>query len=651
MREAKVAVVILTHDAPAYVQETIETLRRVTAKGFACEVIVLDNASGPTTRDLLNQMKVRGLIDKLVFSERNLLYASGNNYASTFCSADCSHILLLNSDVRIVSPAWLKKLLAAKEAGGFCAASFGLSSDPPKADGYCFLIDRDLFLRHKLDERYEWWFALSRLQANLLRESRRILVFDHHERFIHHHGGKSGSDWKGARGMDTDIQEVRSWFADVEGKVIVRDAGRPGSKALRSLRSLGRKLRRIVRRGSRWPLMWLLMGPLGKALIYFRPPRPKRGMSALLLPGDDPGSVGDDAMLQAVLQHLRGRGVTGFGVVKFSPERKDLSNYGPDVREEPGWKGIGGLREALQRYHLFYVFGADIMDGHYSAAKTCAHIFYAHAARLLGRRSFVLGFSFNRNPAKRVLDFFRRVHPGVKLFVRDPQSLSRFQAAAGRSAKLVADTAFLLKPSGPTSRTLGPVSWVDRRRANGGLVIGVNLNPLLLRGFDAGERERFLASFRSLLETLARDGDHLLLAPHDYRRAVGDLDLMKALFDDLPADVRANARLVDERLSAAESKELCGSLDAVISGRMHLCVAALGRAVPAFGLSYQDKFRGLMELFFDNYVPVVDVAECGDSATLRDAVRDFLARRDDLRAQIQSRLPAVMAMAMEGVPK
>lgn len=41
---------------------------------------------------------------------------------------------------------------------------------------------------------------------------------------------------------------------------------------------------------------------------------------------------------------------------------------------------------------------------------------------------------------------------------------------------------------------------------------------------------------------------------------------------------------------------MCTSLDAVVTGRMHLAIACLGQSVPAACISYQDKVEGLYQL-------------------------------------------------------
>jgi polysaccharide pyruvyl transferase WcaK-like protein len=387
-----------------------------------------------------------------------------------------------------------------------------------------------------------------------------------------------------------------------------------------------------------------LMGIGGRLLVLFSAlQRPVSG--ALLMPADDPGSVGDDAMVQAALQALRLRGVDRFGVVKRS-RVANLSEYGTDVADEPRWTDFRGFLKLLRRYQEFYIFGADVMDGHYSTSQTRDLLICAQLARFSGRSSTILGFSFNNSPKPELPPYFRRLHPSVTLAARDPQSLSRFRSAVHRPCRGTADVAFLLQTSGSTSVTQKWEAWIEAQHGGGRRVLAVNLNPLIIRDYDDLVKGRFLHSFVRLATDLVERGSYsLLLVPHDYRTRHGDEALMKRFYDTLPPLIQRHAKLVDNRPNAAEIKELCGGLWAVISGRMHLCIAALGRCVPAFGVSYQDKFAGLFELVQPPPFPVVDVPACLDADGLVKTVGAFLANREQLADEIAARLPRVIELA------
>lgn len=218
------SILILTHNAPKYVKETIVSLNEITPKEErdCCEIVVVDNASDTETKDLLNELKSIGYIDSLYFSAINTYFAGGNNLAASLASNNSQYYLLLNSDVRIISKDWLNNLyheIRNKKTG---AVGYGLCRNPSRADGYCFLVKKSLFVKHKMDESFQWWWSMTLLEAKIMKDGYDIVVIPHHEDVIHHYGGASGNDFLDAVGMNTQKSEVRKWFCDTKGHVVVR---------------------------------------------------------------------------------------------------------------------------------------------------------------------------------------------------------------------------------------------------------------------------------------------------------------------------------------------------------------------------------------------------------------------------------------------
>ncbi|MBR6030503.1 MAG: glycosyltransferase [Bacteroidaceae bacterium] len=234
---AKISIIIITHNAPSYVDETLTTLHDITAKNDLekCEIIIVDNASGSETKDLLKKAKQDGRIDKLFFSEKNTLFAGGNNIGVSLASKDSELILLLNSDVSIKDSGWLHNLVKSKQQGGYAVASYGLCETPDRADGYCFLIDRNLYDKYHLDENFEWWWSITKIQSQILQQGGNILALGNHNHLLVHYGGKSGKDFVGAKGMDISQEKVLEWFDNAPGRVFFRDAQKTEAELLQEV--------------------------------------------------------------------------------------------------------------------------------------------------------------------------------------------------------------------------------------------------------------------------------------------------------------------------------------------------------------------------------------------------------------------------------
>ncbi len=247
MSEEFVSILMLTFNAPEYVEISIRTVKERT-QGVAYELVVLDNASDAPTRDLVSRLKEEGLIDKLRLLDRNSLFAEGNNLAAELASPRATHYLLLNSDIDVKQDDWLRHLLDNHQRG---ITAYGVAPDPDRVDGYCLLIDADLYNRFKLDEGHQWWWAVTKMQALVLNAGFPVRGYSEHARYLHHFGGKSGSGFKNAKGMNVSRDEVLGWFAGRTPEVLDRRAdgslaNRPKEPQRSVLRRVASKIKRLL---------------------------------------------------------------------------------------------------------------------------------------------------------------------------------------------------------------------------------------------------------------------------------------------------------------------------------------------------------------------------------------------------------------------
>lgn len=184
-----------------------------------CEIIVIDNASDEKTKQIITRLKEQGKIDKLFFSTKNTLFAGGNNIGATLASIDSKYYLLMNSDLQIRKKTWLRDLLFFKKKYKASIASYGHCDNPSRSDGFCAIVDKEIYDRYKLDENFAWWYSFTKLQAKTLSEGKNILAFNHHSQIVFHYGGRSGKDFINAKGMDVDFDEVLKWFKNIKGRV------------------------------------------------------------------------------------------------------------------------------------------------------------------------------------------------------------------------------------------------------------------------------------------------------------------------------------------------------------------------------------------------------------------------------------------------
>lgn len=84
------------------------------------------------------------------------------------------------------------------------------------------LVDKPIYDKYKLDEEFEWWWSITKIQAEILKNEGDLLGFKNHNRFLYHYGGKSGHAFKNAKGMDVDRQKILKWFENKNNGIKIK---------------------------------------------------------------------------------------------------------------------------------------------------------------------------------------------------------------------------------------------------------------------------------------------------------------------------------------------------------------------------------------------------------------------------------------------
>lgn len=384
------------------------------------------------------------------------------------------------------------------------------------------------------------------------------------------------------------------------------------------------------------------------------PPQP-RPPHLILLPSDPQlvfGSRGDQAMLLSVIGEFRRLHPTGKISIITAPDATGVAGRIAGVDALPIWgrrrlqgAGLAALRGASD----LAVIGADIMDGYYWPMTVLRIAMLCEAARLQGLRVGVLGFSFNAAPHPACVAALAALHPRIGLYGRDPLSVQRFTARCGRAIPLVADVAFCLAPR-RTAAVADAAAWAAARRAEGRVVVGFNLHLMLLDVPGACDEATAVAVAAEALARLVRERDAaVLLLPHDFRGARNDQTMLAACLARLPAAVLPQVLLPATEFMADELKALVAACDVVLTGRMHLAIAALGCGVPIAAASYQDKFEGCLAHFGLPATVILQPRQLGDAQAVWHWLRDAVDSRAAMARQIALRLPQVLQLSQRNI--
>ena len=90
------------------------------------------------------------------------------------------------------------------------------------------------------------------------------------------------------------------------------------------------------------------------------------------MPPADPGSLGDEALVNATFSHLKKLGFEKIGIISYKNGPK-WKNINPDETIEMqdfftnnSLKSNLGFLSAISRYEILYCLGADVLDGFYN---------------------------------------------------------------------------------------------------------------------------------------------------------------------------------------------------------------------------------------------------------------------------------------------
>jgi colanic acid/amylovoran biosynthesis protein len=247
---------------------------------------------------------------------------------------------------------------------------------------------------------------------------------------------------------------------------------------------------------------------------------------------------------------------------------------------------------------------------------------------------------------------------------RDIEGLSVAEELIGKSYKLrlCPDVAFTLEPA--TRKKVEEKSEeaklliknISKHKSNNTLIVGLNVSGLLYSGGYTGKNEFGLKDdYRKLVREIvnyftAQDNTHVLLIPHvvpEGWETENDLIACFKLHESLPDEIRQKVMIAQPGknqtfFDQCEIKYLIGQCDFLMGSRMHATIAALSQGVPAIGLAYSKKFKGVFE--------TVGVADCVlDLRQLRNeeilkGIKEKYACREKLRVELSNSMPETKNM-------
>lgn len=178
-----------------------------------------------------------------------------------------------------------------------------------------------------------------------------------------------------------------------------------------------------------------------------------------------------------------------------------------------------------------------------------------------------------------------------------------------------------------------------------GNTVGINLSPVMMGG-GAAKDSMVFKNVKNLVEHIfATSGLNVCLIPHVYKAepVSGDRTVLDALYQEFSDSGRVS--IVKEEHSCTELKYIISKCRFFIGARTHSMIAAYSNHVPAIGLSYSMKSRGLARDIMgteDGYA--VSWKAFTDENQLTKLYEEKLVRQEqEIRERYQSLMPEYKA--------
>jgi polysaccharide pyruvyl transferase WcaK-like protein len=316
-----------------------------------------------------------------------------------------------------------------------------------------------------------------------------------------------------------------------------------------------------------------------------------------------------------------------------------------------GGRGNPGMRAVLASDAVLDISGGDSFSDIYGVHRF-RMITAPKMLALRARRPLVLlPQTYGPFQSRATAGAARRiVAAAAQAWARDADSYEALRELAGdgfdpQRHRQGVDVAFLLPARRPTAMSedlTAALATVPRP-------VGVNVSGLLWSsGNSFGLRADYRRTMLALVRDLVRRGHRVLIVPHVLgQRPGGEADNVAAreLVDRLAPEVAARVSMVDSFEDASTAKGVIAQCSFFVGTRMHSTIAALSSAVPAVGLAYSHKYRGVFASV-GRADAVLDLRAM-DSGEVAQAVKDAQGHSQEWREDLARRVPTIQQRARD----
>ena len=365
----------------------------------------------------------------------------------------------------------------------------------------------------------------------------------------------------------------------------------------------------------------------------------------LLIPAAElDGGFGDDVMVLSFINHAKNNNKTVTIFTRNVNKRSDYLNSFNNFEYEGGFYNGNYFKfiKLLKKHKSVFILGADIMDGMCGFDVVSNRVRIVLLANSINIEVKYSGFSVSSKIEAFIKEDLVKISKIATLKARDIDSFNRLSSFIdSKKLLLTNDIAFVcpeLEPDTTNNNLIHFINWTKSAKQSGKKVIG--LCPNSIQASKIG-LDLYLKELSFLINCfLKREEFAIAFLYHDYREnwIHTDVTLSKILFDSFNKEVVMCYYTPDIK-SGAILKNYISNVDLTITGRMHFGISGLVAKKPMFGISYYNKFEGLMRLF--NVNPKITLVDYDKMGLTEDTVNHFIDNYDSINNAISENLNIV----------
>ncbi|PZP40289.1 MAG: hypothetical protein DI598_19410 [Pseudopedobacter saltans] len=298
-------------------------------------------------------------------------------------------------------------------------------------------------------------------------------------------------------------------------------------------------------------------------------------------------------------------------------KRNDFLGVYANVKYKNGFQVRNYKRwaEQLKSASGVFIVGADALDGSYSTRHSLRFFRLAQMAHKMQIPVYFSGFSVSlkmTGPAKEAL---KEVSNFSFLKARDIDSYNRLLTfVSPQHIKQVSDMAFIC-PYNPDIENTKDFKqykeWTEQQHLSKRKIIAFCPNSIQAEklGWDV-----YIGGIKKLLSEFNRQAEiAILYLYHDVRplfNGKSDKDISRELFEAEILNDNTRCYFQNGIENGVVLKSYLKYADFTMTGRMHFGISGLAAGKPMFGISYANKFEGMLRLFeIDPTTSLVDYTE------------------------------------------